>query len=79
MKFSLIKYTHGYGIINDWVQIPSNLMEKHVKYIYNGSIYLSTLGMKDGRVSLLTHMFGKGRFDIFYLFGEYVNSYLWLM
>jgi len=51
IQFSVIKYIHSYGLINDRVQIPTNLMKKHIKYINNRSIYLSTLGMKGGYIN----------------------------
>ena len=75
MKFSIIKFIHNQSIIN-WVQIPTNFMKNFVKYVNNGSIYLLTRGMKDGRFYLFSRMFGKGRFDIVYLFDEYVKFYL---
>ena len=38
-------------MINDRVQIPTNLMKKHIKFINNRSIYISTLGMKGGYIN----------------------------
>ena len=50
---------HILGIINYWVQIPANLLERKIKYIYdnNKSINLSTLGMKGRCNSIYTRVF----------------------
>ena len=50
---------HILGILNYWVQIPANLLERKIKYIYdnNKSINLSTLGMKGRCNSIYTCVF----------------------